>query len=142
MSSCSNALVAVLYAGLCAPAFADDSIETAPTQDGVRAVEAHWTRAFLSDDETYLNALLDDDYVSVNAKGVARPKAAILALAKKIAATPGRPPVAPPQPIISIRGNAAIVTWSGGSDISVDVFRYQNGAWHAWYSQHTAISPG
>jgi hypothetical protein len=24
----------------------------------------------------------------------------------------------------------------------VDVFHYENGAWHAWYSQHTALPQG
>jgi len=134
-------LVAGLYAALSAQAFAADSPETAPTAEGVRAVEVHWTKAFLGGDETYLAVLLDDDYVSVNAKGVARPKAAIIALAKKIAATHPAPITPPPSNIV-VHGNAAISTSSNATSMSVDVFHYENGAWHAWYSQHTAIPPG
>jgi ketosteroid isomerase-like protein len=134
-------LIAGLYVALSAQAFATDSQETAPTAEGVRAVEAHWTKAFLGGDGTYLAALLDDDYVSVNAKGVARPKAEIIALAKKIAATPAMP-VTVPTPNIVVHGNAAISTSSNATSVSVDVFHYENGAWHAWYSQHTAIPPG
>jgi Domain of unknown function (DUF4440) len=134
--------VASLCVAFAAPALADDTAETAPTADGVRAVEAHWTRAFLGGDEAYLDKLLDDDYVSVNQKGVARPKSAIIALAKKIAAAPNPPPATPPPLNIVVHGSAAIVTSSNATDVSVDVFHYENGAWHAWYSQHTAVSPG
>lgn len=134
-----------LAAGLCialtTPAFANSSAEGAPTSDGVRAVEAHWLRAFLGGDEAYLNALLDDDYVSINAKGIARPKAAIIALAKKVAATPPSAPITPPALKIVVHGTAAIATSSNATEVSVDVFHYENGAWHAWYSQHTAIAP-
>lgn len=133
--------IAGLYVALSAQALAANSAETAPTAEGVRAVEAHWTKAFLGGDETYLAALLDDDYVSVNAKGVARPKAAIIALAKKIAATHPAPVTLPPSHIV-VHGNAAISTWSTATDVSVDVFHYENGAWHAWYSQHTTVPPG
>jgi ketosteroid isomerase-like protein len=134
-------LVAGLYIALCAQTFAAGLPETAPTAAGVRAVEAHWTEAFLGGDETYLAALLDDDYVSVNAKGVARPKAEIIALAKKIAATHPAPVAAQPFNIV-VHGDAAIATVSNATSVSVDVFHYERGAWHAWYSQHTAISPG
>ena len=133
--------VAGLYVALSAQAFAADFPETAPTAEGVRAVEAHWTKAFLGGDKTYLAALLDDDYVSVNAKGVARPKAEIIALAKKIAATHPTP-VTPQSPNIVVHGNAAISTSTNATDVSVDVFHYENGAWHAWYSQHTALPQG
>jgi hypothetical protein len=135
-------LAASLSIALTAPAFAGEPVETAPTADGVRAVEAHWMRAFLGGDEGFLNTLLDDDYVSVNAKGVARPKAAIIALAKKIAATPNGTAITPPPLKIVVHGTAAIVTSSNATEVSVDVFHYENGAWHAWYSQHTAIPPG
>ena len=134
--------VASLCAAFSAPAFAADTAENAPTPDGVRAVEAHWMRAFLGGDETYLSALLDDDYVSVNAKGVARPKAAIIALSKKIATTSNAAAITPPPLKIVVHGNAAIATSSNATEISVDVFHYENGIWHAWYSQHTAIAPG
>lgn len=135
-----------LVAGLCvfltAPAFADDPAENAPTPDGVRAVEAHWTRAFLGGDDAYLNVLLDDDYISVNAKGVRRPKAAIIALAKRRASSSNGAVIATTTPNIVVHGNAAIATFSDATGVSVDVFHYENGAWHAWYSQHTAIAPG
>ncbi len=108
---------------------------------GIRAVEAHWTKAFLSGDEAYLGTLLDEDYVSVGRTGMPRPKAEIIALAKKIAAGPPPGPFPPSTLKVVIRGDAAIVTTSAAGDASVDLFRWQGGRWHAWYSQHTPVAP-
>jgi hypothetical protein len=135
-------VLSVTVAGLCVGmvSAAVAAQQKSCTEDGVRAVEAQWTHAFLTGDEAYLNGLLDDDYVSVNQKGVARPKAAIIALAKKIAAMPNPPASTKPPLNISVHGNAAIVTSSSPADASVDVFHCDDGAWHAWYSQHTPVS--
>jgi hypothetical protein len=130
------ALLAVLGS-----AHAADAPETARSVEGVRAVEAHWQKAFLSGDGAYLETLLDPAYVSVGHAGNARPKAEIIALAKKVAEknmTP-QPPEHPAT--IVVRDNAAIVTDSASGDTSVDVFYYADGRWHAWYSQHTPVQP-
>jgi hypothetical protein len=124
-------------------ALADDtSTESGRTEAAVRAVEAHWTRAFLGGDEAYLGKLLDEDYVSVSLKGVLRSKADIISLAKQLAAQ-GKQEVPPPSPgmKVALRGDAAIVTDAQQGQLSVDVFHYANGAWHAWYSQHTLVTP-
>lgn len=111
------------------------------TVEGVRAVEAHWTRAFLGGDEAYLGRLLDPDYVSVNPSGVQRSKADIIALAKKIAAGPKQPIPTLPASHIDVRDDAAIVTVVAEGQASVDVFYWKAGRWHAWYSQHTTVKP-
>ena len=126
---------------LAAPALAAPDPETLRTVEGVRAVENHWGRAFVTGDAAYLGTLLADDYVSVGAAGRPRPKAEIIALAQKIAAGPN-----PPRPVestakIVVRGDAAISTAVGDTDASVDVFHYEGGRWHAWYSQHTPVKP-
>lgn len=122
------------------PAWA--SPENEMSEAGVRAVEAHWVRAFLGGDEAYLNTLLDADYVSINLKGVPRPKADIVALARKIAAsTPSPGPLPEPKLGVSLHGAAAVVTDYEPDSVSVDVFHYDGGAWHAWYSQHTPVTP-
>ena len=133
-------LMAVLIAAT-APAYAADSPETERSVEGVRAVEAHWQKAFLSGDAAYLETLLDPQYVSVGHAGNARPKAEIIALSKKVAEknmTP-QPPEHPAR--IVVRDNAAVVTDSASGDTSVDVFYYADGRWHAWYSQHTPVAP-
>jgi hypothetical protein len=38
---------------------------------------------------------------------------------------------------IVVHGNAAIAMASSDTDTSLDVFYYEGGRWHAWYSQHT-----
>lgn len=133
-------LIACLLAVL-GTAHAADAPETERSIDGVRAVEAHWQRAFLGGDTAYLETLLDPAYVSVGHAGTARPKAEIIALAQKIAEKKMTPqPQAHPATIV-VRDNAAIVTDSTSSDTSVDVFYYAGGRWHAWYSQHTPVQP-
>lgn len=120
-------------------ALAADAPETERSIEGVRAVEAHWQKAFLAGDATYLETLLDPAYVSVGHAGNVRPKAEIVALSKKIAEKKMSPqPPAHPATIV-VRDNAAVVTDSGGGDTSVDVFYYAGGRWHAWYSQHTPV---
>lgn len=120
-----------------APAFAQDT-EHQKTAAGVQATEDHWSAAFLSGDEAYLNRLLDDAYVSVGRTGKPRPKAEIVALARKVAAMP-KQAYDKPQSRIDLRGDTAIVTFAGKDETSVDVFYWQGGAWRAWYSQHTAV---
>lgn len=135
-----HGLIGCFLAALAAAsAFAAEAPETERSIEGVRAVEAHWQRAFLSGDAVYLDSLLDATYVSVGHAGNARPKAEIIALAKKVAEknmTP-QPPEHPAT--IVVRDNAAVVTDSGSGDTSVDVFYYAGGRWHAWYSQHTPV---
>ena len=133
-------LLVVLLA-VAAPAGAADAPETERSVEGVRAVEAHWQKAFLGGDAAYLDSLLDPAYVSVGHAGNARPKAEIVALSKKVAEKHMMPqPPAHPATIV-VRDNAAVVTDSGSGDTSVDVFYYADGRWHAWYSQHTPVQP-
>jgi Domain of unknown function (DUF4440)/WD40-like Beta Propeller Repeat len=122
-----------------APAAAATSanVEAQPTEAGIRAVEAHWTHAFVHGDTAYLQTLFAPNYVSVNAKGVVRSRAVIIALAEAMGKT--TVPSLPAQVLrVDVRGNAAIVTSSDGGQQSSDAFYYEDGAWHAWYSQHTA----
>lgn len=123
------------------PALAAPDPETQHSIEGVRAVENHWGRAFVTGDAVYLEALLADDYVSVGTTGRPRPKAEIIALAQKIAAGPNPPMPVASTSMIVVRGDAAISTLVGVTDASVDVFHYEGGRWHAWYSQHTPVKP-
>ncbi|MET0230392.1 MAG: nuclear transport factor 2 family protein [Rhodanobacteraceae bacterium] len=133
-----------LIAGLLAvPSFAGaaETPETERSVEGVRAVEAHWQRAFLGGDAAYLDTLLDPAYVSVGRAGNARPKAEIIALANTIAQKKMTPQPPEHPATIVVRDNAAIVTNTGSGESSADVFYYADGRWHAWYSQHTPLQP-
>ena len=129
-------LTAVLTAAAAVPALAAE-VERQKTAAGVQATEDHWSAAFVGGDEAYLNSLLDDAYLSVSSSGKARPKAEIIALARKVAAMP-KQAYDKPQSHIDVRGDTAIVTFAGKTDVSVDVFQWRAGAWHAWYSQRTS----
>ena len=121
--------------------YAAEAPETERSVEGVRAVEAHWQKAFLSGDAAYLESLLDPAYVSVGHAGNARPKAEIVALSKKVAEKKMTPQPPDHPATIVVRDNAAVVTDSASGDTSVDVFYYADGRWHAWYSQHTPVPP-
>jgi hypothetical protein len=116
----------------------------------VLAVEKHWTESEVSGDVAYLNAMLMPDYRSVSASGVAITKADILAHAVRNGKSNAmRLKVAayyrahPQGTAVAIEGDTAIVTFyskrvgAAKGTTSSDTFVYVNGAWHAWYSQHT-----
>lgn len=114
--------------------------EPQPSEASVRAAEDRWSRAFATGDAQTLDELLDPAYVSVNANGVPRSKAEIMAAASRFAKEHPSAPIQllPPTSTISIKGDSAVVIHHGDREISVDVFYYSQGRWHAWYSQHTA----
>jgi hypothetical protein len=131
-------------AGMCCVwSVAAGAAESGPTEAGVREAENAWSKAFVTGDAKVLEALLDPAYVSVSTVGVPRPKAEIIAAASRFAAEHPNTPASPlsPSSTISVKDNAAVVTHHSAKDVSVDVFFYSQGAWHAWYSQHTALAP-
>jgi hypothetical protein len=134
----SLVLVSTLAGGaaLAAPAREPASAE------GVRQAEDRWSEAFMTGDAATLDRLLDADYVSVSATGKSRTKSEIIAAAQAYAAAhPGaHADPLPPTSTIRVTGNSAIVQHRGEKAMSVDVFYYQNGAWRAVYSQHTAVT--
>ena len=131
-----GAACAAVAVGASAP-----DVETTATVEGVRAVESHWARAFVTADTAYLEQLLVDEYVSINQSGRARPKAEIIELSRKIASGPNPPTPSESTAKIVVHGNAAIATAANATDASVDVFFYEGGRWHAWYSQHSPVKP-
>jgi len=131
---------AILSIAACAASPA--SVELERSEAGVHAVERHWTEAFVTGDSAYLEQLLAADYVSVNGKAVVRPKAEVIALARKFAATNKGPLPDVQQGQVLMQGDAAIVLHDGPTERSVDVFYYRDGHWQAWYSQHTSKTPG
>ena len=81
---------ALLFTSLVSLAGASSAATTAPDADSLRAVETRWSEAFVTGDVATLDALLDADYVSVNASGKPRTKAEILQLAHAFAQTHSR----------------------------------------------------
>jgi hypothetical protein len=130
--------------GAAASANAEDA-ESQPTEAGVRAVEAHWQKAFITGDTAYLEQLLVPTYVSVSTDGTPRDRETIEKLSAAFAkrsATQAPAVAQRSQDAITIEGTTAIVTSFSPSyhQRSVDVFFYGDGTWHALYSQHTTVA--
>ncbi|HVI59033.1 MAG TPA: nuclear transport factor 2 family protein [Luteimonas sp.] len=121
---------------------AADAATPSADEAGVRRAEETWSAAFVGGDTAALDALLDAGYVSVSANGESRDKAQVIALARSYAAAhPGaHADPLPPTSTIQVIGDAAVVRHHGDADVSVDVFHFQDGRWHAWYSQHTRLA--
>lgn len=117
--------------------------EQSPTADGIRAVEAHWSRAFVTGDAAYLRTLLTPDYVSVGLNGVARDRDTIVAASQKYASLhkPSASSATSPGMTVRVQGTTGIATFESNAQRSVDVFYFAEGSWHAWYSEHTAVEP-
>ncbi len=116
----------------------------APQRDeaGVRAAETAWSEAVLTGDVSALEALLDPDYVTVNAKGVARSKQDVIDFAKTYsAAHPGaHAKPLPPTSTVELIGTTALVRHRQPTETSMDLLYFKDGRWRAHYSQHTAIA--
>ena len=131
-------IMAVMLAAALSGAMPDSVIEPA-TAEGVRHAEELWTEATVSGDTSAIDALLDPDYVSVNASGVSRSRSEVLESTRTY---PQRHPRAtggpfPSTSTIQMIGRAAIVRHRGEAELSVDVFYHDGRRWRAWYSQHS-----
>lgn len=141
------ALATALVAG--APATAATS-EAAHTSAAVIAVDHDWTTAEIHGDTKYLDQLLTSDYRSVDPHGKAKTKADILASARENGSSVARQQkirqylsTHPLGEAVAFYGDTAILTFYAPKlgpqrgVLSVDVFVFENGGWHAIYSQHT-----
>lgn len=125
--------------------------ESTRTAAAVIAVDQHWLEAEVGGDTAWLDRMLLPDYRSVDSKGVAHEKAAIVAhAAKNRGSDRERRQVEawlrahPSGKQVVIRGDTAILSFYDPKRgpqrgvRSADIFVYQNGHWHALYSQHSA----
>lgn len=140
----SGSVAKYLLVTVCLTNLALASAKERADEGGVRDVEAKWSEAFVTGDETYLNQLLDSSYVSVGSTGQAHEKSKIVDMAKVYATKhPGEhADRLPSTSTARVIGKTAVVQHRGKTETSVDVFYYSEGRWHAWYSQHTTITPG
>lgn len=125
-------------------------VERQMTVAGATAVEAHWSRAEIDGDTSYLEQLLVPGYRSVNADGSIHRKSAIVAGAGRngtrraaaAAAADSFLKVHPARTSLLLYGNTAIATFvslvPSQHEVvrGVDVFAFTDGRWHALYSQH------
>jgi hypothetical protein len=140
----SGSFAKYLLIAVCLTNLAFASGKERADENGVRDVETKWSEAFVTGDEAYLNQLLGSSYLSVGSTGQAHEKSKIIDMAKAYATKhPGEhADKLPSTSMIRVIGKTAVVQHRGKTETSVDVFYYSEGRWHAWYSQHTAITPG
>ena len=107
----------------------------------VVAAENGWEAAEVTGNRQFLDALLDDSYVSVSANGKALSKADIIAGAVRHATEhPGmQPDEMDASSTVWIDGDLALVRHHGKTSVSVDVLHRREGRWIAVYSQHTEL---
>jgi hypothetical protein len=140
---------------LVGPVKAQDSMSAAETrrsEAGVIATDEHWSLAEMTGDTSYLDQMLLAQYESVNDDGTAHSKAQIVAGAAKRSGTDlatAKSKLAdyrkahPYNTTVTIHDNTAVVTYydptrgAQSAIKSADIFVYENGRWHAMYSQHT-----
>jgi hypothetical protein len=127
--------------------------EARKTEAAVVAVDQHWMDAELDGDSAWLDAMLLPEYRSGGADGTVHTKAALLAHAAKNRGNDAERrkveawlKAHPSRQTVVIRGDTAILTFYdpklGARDgvRASDVFVYENGRWHALYSQHSKAS--
>jgi len=123
--------------------------ETAKTTAAVLAVDRHWLEAEVSGNTAWLDAMLMPDYRSISLDGKVLDKPALLAHAKKNRGSDKmRKQVDawlkahPSKQLVVMHGDVAILSFSDPETDNVrssDIFIYQDGGWHALYSQHAKV---
>jgi hypothetical protein len=117
-------------------------MHTPSDSDAIRQIERHWLEAEFRGDTAYLRQLLLPNYRTVGPNGT-RDRAAILARALQHAAAHDSVPSGGQSgPEVQVVGATAIATFTRpDTSSSADVFVLDHGAWHAFYSQHTPLTP-
>lgn len=153
-SSVALALVMALASGRSPTAEVRSATdEHAHTEAAVLAVEDHWLRAEIGGDTAFLDVFLLPDYRSVNQDGSSHSRDMIIAHAAKNQGSAKEAAEVreyfqshPTEKKVVLIDNIAIVSFYDpklGVQVGVrssDVLIYRDGAWHAVYSQHSALS--
>jgi len=124
--------------------------ENEKSEAGVKAADDHWLRAEVDGDTDFLSKLLLPGYRSIGATGEAHSREQIIAgavknkdsdaMKEKVAAWRASHPS---ETAVMLHGDSAVVSFYDptlGPDkgvLSSDIFVYENGGWHAIYSQHS-----
>lgn len=119
----------------------------APDIASLQRVEDKWNDAFLHGHTDYLECLLAPNYISVSPKGT-HDRAWELEHARQNQGSTTPIPQAPGIMFL-VHGNTGLMRISKPAspdgkhpaDYLSDIFAFENGAWHAVYSQHTTIQP-
>ena len=121
--------------------------QAARTAAAVIAVDEHWSLAEERGDAAWLDSMLLPKYRSIGADGNVHDKKALLAHAaanrgsdKMYKEAQAWMKAHPTRKSVVMRGDVAILSFSDprtGRVRSSDIFVYEDGGWHALYSQHS-----
>lgn len=154
--TCGFAAVLLACSSMSAPAQDAGAVtdETQHTAAAILAVDHHWSIAEMSGDSAWMTDMLMPDYRTVSNNGTVHDKQALLGgMAKHKPITPAEAETKLAAfekehhigSSVVIHGDMAVVSFYDtalGLDkgtLSADVFVYQDGHWHALYSQHTGV---
>lgn len=156
MHRIAHAVFALVFLGASSASWAaNDATPPGPHESeksaaGAKAADDHWLRAELTGDTDFLSQLLLPGYRSVDGHGVAISREHIIAGAVKYKNNDkGKEEFAawqkanPTETAVALHGDIAVVSFYDpalGPDKGVrssDVLIYENGGWHALYSQHS-----
>jgi hypothetical protein len=130
-----------------------EKTEGQKTAAGAIATDQHWSRAETYGDTVFLRGFLLPDYRSVGHDGVVHTRAQIIAGAAKsgrdtvasIAAVAAYRKAHPYATTVVIEGNTAVLSFYSpalGPEKGIkssDILLFQDGRWHALYSQHSDV---
>jgi hypothetical protein len=145
----SVALIALGALSLAAaPAFAMPNDTAEPhTAAAVEAADKAWGDAESDGDKAYVDWLLLPSYQSVGEAGTSASKDKIVAGASAARSADRKAKVDAwkathsEKAVVTIIGDTAVLAWTStkpdAAVMSCDIFVYQDGHWHAAYSQHT-----
>jgi len=127
--------------------------ESEKTEAGAKATDDHWLRAEVDGDTSFLQQLLLPGYRSIAPNGTAHSREQIIAGAEKNKDSDAEKEKVdawlkanPIDTAVLIHDNVAVVSFYDpglGPEKGVrssDILIYENGGWHAVYSQHSAAA--
>jgi hypothetical protein len=140
------ALGAIVFAAVPACAMPPDATEP-HTAAAVEAADKAWGDAESNGDKAYVDWLLLPSYQSVGEAGTSASKDRIVAGASAARSADRKAKVDAwkathsEKAVVTIIGDTAVLAWTStkpdAAVMSCDIFVYQDGHWHAVYSQHT-----
>jgi hypothetical protein len=99
----------------------------------VRRVDSAWSAAYIRGDTAFFRCLLTPDYKGYNVAAVESGRDDEVGKAARYG-RPDRPLVPYPNPSIEMHGSSAIVNGVTNTKRWIDVYRFEDGGWHAFFS--------
>jgi hypothetical protein len=107
----------------------------------VRRVDSAWTVAYLHGDTAFMRCMLTADYRGYSLSGVGVDRDGEVGKAARFG-RPDRPLPAYPNASIEVHGASAVVDGISNGRRWIDVYRFEDGVWHAFLSADVKLPEG